>query len=54
MTANRVHYIDSSGDEQAIPLGTATQVLTSNGGTSAPSFESPTVDITGSTEDNTL
>jgi hypothetical protein len=38
-TAWRIFYSDGSGDVQELALGTSGQVLTSNGTTSAPSFE---------------
>ena len=38
-TAWRVVYQDASGDEQEIALGSSAQVLTSNGASSAPSFQ---------------
>ncbi len=38
-TAWRVVYQDASGDEQEIALGSSAQVLTSNGTSSAPSFQ---------------
>jgi hypothetical protein len=41
-TAWRIFYSDGSGDVQELTLGTSGQVLTSNGTTSAPSFEDAT------------
>lgn len=46
-------YNNGSGDETELTLGAATRVFTSNGATSAPSWEVPTVDITSLTEDTT-
>jgi hypothetical protein len=38
-TPNTVAYVDNAGDWTYLPLGAATEVLTSNGATSAPSWE---------------
>lgn len=45
MTANRLLYIDASGNEQELPYGTSGQVLTSVNGTTTPIWASPAVDI---------
>lgn len=44
-------YNNASGDETELTLGAATRVFTSNGATSAPTWEVPTVDIVALTED---
>ena len=57
-TADRLFYSDSSGDVQEITLGTSSQVLTSTGATSAPSFQAAAgggnVSNTGTPVDNQL
>jgi hypothetical protein len=40
-TAWRIFYSDGSGDVQELALGSSGQVLTSNGATAAPTFETP-------------
>jgi hypothetical protein len=40
-TAWRIFYSDGSGDVQELALGTSGKVLTSNGTTAAPTFETP-------------
>lgn len=49
MTANRLLYIDASGNEQELPYGTSGQVLTAVNGTTTPIWASPSVDIHGQT-----
>lgn len=46
-------YNNASWDETELTLGAATRVFTSNGATSAPSWEVPTADIVSLTEDTT-
>ncbi len=48
----KVIYTNGTGDETELTLWSAGQFLKSNGATSAPTFESPTVDINWLTEDN--
>ena len=50
MTANRLLYIDASGNEQELPYGTSGQVLTAVNGTTTPIWASPSVDINWLTE----
>ncbi len=50
MTANRLLYIDASGNEQELPYGTSGQVLTAVNGTTTPIWASPSVDIHGQTQ----
>lgn len=42
LTSNRIYYVNNSGAWTALALGSSGQVLTSNGATSAPTFETPT------------
>jgi hypothetical protein len=46
----KISYTDGSWNEVELALPTAWKVLTGNGATSAPTFETPTVDINGLTE----
>lgn len=48
----KVIYTNGSGDETELTLWSAGQFLKSNGASSAPTWESPTVDINWLTEDN--
>jgi len=48
----KVIYTNGTGDETELTLWSAGQFLKSNGATSAPEWESPTVDINWLTEDN--
>lgn len=41
LVANRTYYVDNSGVLTALALGTAGKVLTTNGATSAPTWETP-------------
>jgi len=47
----RLFFSNGSNAETALAFGTSGTVLTSNGTTSAPTFETPTVSIVGLTED---
>lgn len=51
LTNRRLYYSNGSGAETALAFGTSWQVLQSNGASSAPTFVSPTVDISALTED---
>jgi len=53
MTANRLLYIDASGNEQELPYGTSGQVLTAVNGTTTPIWSSPSVDIHSATQKTT-
>lgn len=50
----KVVYTNWSGGETELALGSSQQVLTSNGASSAPTFQTPTVDINSLTNDETL
>lgn len=52
MTANRLLYIDASGNEQELPYGTSGQVLTAAWVSTTPIWASPSVDIHGQTIKN--
>lgn len=41
LTSNSIYYVDNSGVITALPLGTIGKVLTTNGATSAPTWETP-------------
>jgi len=47
----RLFFSNGSNAETELALGASGTILTSNGATSAPTFETPTVSITGLTED---
>ena len=47
----RLFFSNGSNAETELALGASGTVLTSNGATSAPTFETPTVSIVGLTED---